>query len=247
MALYQVNISYDGTGYHGYQRQTDLRTIQGEIERALKKIGWNGESIVSSGRTDTGVHAEEQVATFIMDWPHSDTELQKALNANLPDDIVIRKIQKKTEQNFHPRFDAKSRIYRYQIYVNQERSPLLERYCWRVWPEPDITLMNSGAELLTGTHDFWWTGRPYERGGRTERIIKEANWDYAKDVALRVNFMIHGNSFLYHMVRRLVFVLVQVGLGKVNISAVSDAFEGNNNLPPGIAPAKGLFLEKIIY
>jgi tRNA pseudouridine38-40 synthase len=247
MALYQVNISYDGTEYHGYQRQIDQKTIQGAIERALQQIGWKGKTIVSSGRTDTGVHAEEQVAAFFMDWPHSDADLQRALNANLPVDIAIWKVKKRSEPDFHPRFDAKSRIYRYQTYVSQERLPLLERYCWKVWPEPDITMMNSGAAIICGHHDFGWCGSPYETGGRTERIIKEATWVHRNNSPLRIDFRIHGNSFLYHMVRRLVFVLIQLGLGKVNITEVTDAFEGNDNLPPGIAPAKGLFLEKIIY
>jgi len=247
MALYQINISYDGTEYRGYQRQADQRTIQGEVENALQRIGWKGEAIVSSGRTDTGVHAEEQIAVFFIEWIHSDMDLLRALNANLPEDIAIHQVQKKKDTDFHPRYDAKSRIYRYQTYISQTRFPLLEKYCWKVWPEPDITLMNSGAAAIIGMHDFRWCGKPYKTGGRTERIIKEALWMKKNETPLRMDFRIQGNSFLYHMVRRLVFVLMQVGLGKVKITEVTDALEGDDNLPPGIAPAKGLFLEKINY
>jgi len=92
MALYQIKISYDGTDLHGYQRQTQQRTVQGEIEIALKKIGWTGQSIMSAGRTDTGVHADGQIAAFNFEWRHSLKALQNAINANLPEDVSVTEI-----------------------------------------------------------------------------------------------------------------------------------------------------------
>lgn len=247
MALYQINISYDGTDFFGYQRQEDKRTVQGEIERALATLGWKSKSIISSGRTDSGVHAEGQVATFELDWHHSEEKLRKALNSSIPKDISINSVKHITNLKFHPRFDAKSRIYRYQIYLNEYRNPLLEKYSWRVWPSPQMELLNMAAQTILGLHDFAKFGRPYQKHGRTERIIYEANWIERKGHPELVDFRIHGNSFLYHMVRRLVYIFIRVGQGHVDIDAVIDALAGIDNLPTGIAPAKGLFLEKINY
>jgi len=247
MALYQINISYDGTDFYGYQRQTDRRTIQGEIELALKKIGWKDDSIISSGRTDAGVHADGQVARFDLEWKHSENQLRKALNANLPADISINSLRQVVDKEFHPRFDAKTRVYRYQIYLSEHRYPLLDRFHWQIWPEPEESLIHTATQEFIGFKDFRAFGRPYQSGGRTVRIIHKAEWIKKGDSPVRLDFRIEGNSFLYHMVRRLVFILIKVGQGRISISHVIDAFEGNDNLPAGIAPAKGLFLEKINY
>ena len=244
MALYKINISYDGTDFHGYQRQIRQRTVQGEIEIALRRLDWPGTAIVSSGRTDAGVHAEGQVATFNIVWKHSEEDLLNALNQILPEDISIRRISL-VESGFHPRFDAIFRKYRYQIYLARARDPLLERYYWRVWPEPDFVLMNKAAKLICGTHDFRFYGRPPKKNGRTDRIVRIAEWRIKENK--KAFFQIEANSFLYHMVRRITFIIVSVGWLKVKIEDVEKSLEGEGNLPPGIAPAKGLFLEKIIY
>ena len=114
MAHYQVTLSYDGTEFKGYQRQGIKRTVQGCVEEALRKLGWTATSIVSAGRTDTGVHASGQVITFDLDWNHPMGEILCALNTYLPADISARKIQE-AAPDFHPRFDAKSREYRYRV------------------------------------------------------------------------------------------------------------------------------------
>ena len=108
MARYQIIVSYDGTNFHGSQRQGQRRTIQGELEKALTRIGWTGESILLAGRTDTGVHASGQVAAFDHPWDHDPGKLLKAINSNLPDDLAVRWIDK-VPALFHPRFDALSR------------------------------------------------------------------------------------------------------------------------------------------
>lgn len=244
MALYQIKISYDGTDFHGYQRQIDKRTIQGEVENALRKLGWAGETITASGRTDTGVHADEQAAAFELEWVHSNEDLGRALNYNLPSDISVMRI-KIAEDGFHPRYDAKSRKYRYQIYVSPTSEPLSERYHWRVWPEIDLELLNIAAGIIQGVHDFSAFGKPYKKNGRTQRIVENAEWKQISEN--RIYFQIRANSFLYHMVRRITFILICVGQHKVKLDSIQDSLEGNGNLPPGIAPAKGLFLEEIIY
>ena len=244
MALYQIKISYDGTDFHGFQRQLNNRTVQGEIEHALRKLGWSGRTITSSGRTDTGVHAEGQIATFEFDWNHSDEELEKAVNSLLPLDISINRAIR-AKEGFHPRYDAKLRKYRYQIYIGSTAEPLAERYHWRVWPEPSFELMNQAAKVICGNHNFFRYGKPPKEGGRTLRSVESAEWKREK--GNKASFQIKANSFLYHMVRRITFILVRVGQGKVMIDRIVDSFEGIDNLPPGIAPAKGLFLEEIFY
>lgn len=246
MALYQINISYDGTEFCGYQRQRDKRTVQGELETALKKIGWEGKSILSSGRTDAGVHADGQVAAFHLDWKHDEEALLQAINSKLPEDLSILNIFQRDEESFHPRYQARSRIYRYQVYVSPFRLPINERFHHRIWPLPDLELMNAGSEQLLGRHDFSRFGRPYRHDGRTDRIVKTAGWSKA-ETEERYFFRIEANSFLYHMVRRIVFVLLKLGQGKIDIKDVANALDGIDNLPPGIAPAKGLFLERINY
>ena len=154
MALYQITISYDGTDFQGFQRQLNCRTVQGEIEHALRKLGWSGRTIKSSGRTDTGVHAEGQIAAFELDWNHSDKELEKAVNFLLPSDISINRAVR-AKVGFHPRYDAKLRKYRYQIYIGSTAEPLAERYHWRVWPEPSFELMNRAANVICGEHNFF--------------------------------------------------------------------------------------------
>ena len=244
MALYQVKISYDGTSFHGFQRQLRNRTVQGEIENALRKLGWSGRTITAAGRTDTGVHAEGQIGAFELTWNHSDEELEKAMNFLLPSDISISNATR-AKEGFHPRYDAKFRKYRYQIYIGSYAEPLAERYHWRIWPEPSFELMNQAANIICGEHNFFLYGKPPKKGGRTLRSVESIEWK--KDKGNKAIFQIKANSFLYHMVRRITFILVRVGQGKVMMDTIVDSFEGIDNLPPGIAPAKGLFLEEIFY
>ena len=138
MARYQLTLAYDGTDFFGSQRQASptgasKRTVQGELEKALCQLGWAGRSVLMSGRTDTGVHATGQVASFDLDWSHSDEELVRALNVALPADMAVHQARM-VHPKFHPRFDALSRRYRYRLFCQPLRDPLRERFAWRVWP-----------------------------------------------------------------------------------------------------------------
>ena len=115
MALYKVILSYDGTNFHGFQRQSDVRTVQDVVENALIKIGWQGSRILAAGRTDSGVHASGQVIAFDYKWNHSTRDLHRALNANLPIDVAVSSVEV-AEDNFHPRYDARVRHYQYRIF-----------------------------------------------------------------------------------------------------------------------------------
>ena len=244
MAPYQVTVSYDGTEFCGFQRQKNARTVQAEIESILKKLGWQGQTIQFAGRTDTGVHAEGQVISFRLDWHHTDKELLNALNDSLPRDISAREVIK-TREGFHPRFDAKARIYRYQMYLSNSRDALLDRFYWRIWPTIDANMLEKAAEGIVGTHDYRRLGCEVNAEEKAAvKTVDSAKWEFLD--RHRLVFQIRAQSFLYHMVRRIVFILVKIGQGKiepVDLNAGTEFAE----LPAGIAPANGLFLEKVIY
>lgn len=244
MARYKVVLAYDGTDFQGFQRQSEGRTVQSAVEQSLQSIGWQGSSLLAAGRTDLGVHATGQVVAFDLEWRHSIQELANALNANLPPDISAREVEL-IEENFHPRFSALSRIYQYRLFCDQARHPLRERYSWRVWPSVSLEAMNLVASRLVGRSDFSAFGAPTRPGGSTERHIFAAYWIGDKDDFI---FEITGNSFLYHMVRRLVFFQVDVGQGKRKPEQLEDLLKSKTKVrSQGLAPAHGLTLIKVNY
>jgi tRNA pseudouridine38-40 synthase len=244
MAHYKVIIAYDGYEFSGFQRQVNTRTVQGEIEKALRIIGQGEKSILFSGRTDTGVHAEGQVIAFQLNWIHAESQLIKALNCYLPPDISAIHVEA-VNKDFHPRFTAKERIYRYQMYQGFIRKCLLDRYHWRVWPAVDLFKLRNATKLFLGKHDFKHFGRPPDEKTTTVRTIKSAEWRILENGT--VHFHITAEAFLYHMVRRIVFLIVKAGQGMLPEDEITAALLGEDNLPAGIAPANGLFLEKVEY
>ena len=245
MAPYQVTIAYDGTEFKGFQRQLNARTVQGVFESALSTLGWKERAILSAGRTDTGVHAEGQVVAFHLDWPHPPEDLINALNQRLPVDIRVSRAQI-AEESFHPRYSARARKYRYQMYFSGLDDPLRQRYFWRVWPQPDFMVLKGCAQLFLGMHDFRGYGKPPNERSSSVRTVQVADWDFSSD-GLQATFRISAEAFLYHMVRRIVFVLVRAGQARISEVKVKESLERQLELPAGIAPAKGLILEEIIY
>jgi len=250
MARYQVILAYDGTDFVGSQRQVKKsRTVQGELEKALRKLGWSGRSVNFAGRTDTGVHAACQVAAFDLDWAHTDGDLLRALNANLPVDMAARDMCV-AAPNFHPRFDATSRRYRYRLFCQPVRDPLREKSAWRVWPEIDGDAFQALAPLFVGQHDFAAYGTSPRAGGSTLRTVMKASWQAKDD---EWHFEVQANAFLYRMVRRLVFVQVAVAQGKISVETVAGSLAGQpderarSGLPSGLAPAHGLTLVEVTY
>ncbi len=243
MALYQLIIAYDGTAFLGFQRQGRGRTVQTEIEQALRALGWQGRAILAAGRTDAGVHASGQVIAFELDWPHVVEELQSALNARLPQDIAVNKASLAVK-DFHPRFDASQRRYVYCIYCSAQRNPLLERYAWRVWPKVILTRLNEAAKVLVGEHDFRAFGKPLKDEAGTIRTIYKAKWCHTET---GWQFEISANAFLYHMVRRLVYVQVQYAQGSFELAAIRKVLQTGDSIKPGLAPACGLELAEVIY
>jgi tRNA pseudouridine38-40 synthase len=243
MARYQIILAYDGTDFLGFQRQEVARTVQGEVEAALRRLGWQGRSVLSSGRTDTGVHASGQVIAVDFDWRHPAEALGKALNAELPEDVAVKAV-KVAEEEFHPRFDALWRCYHYRLYCHAERNPLRDRFAWRVWPPVDGDRLRATAALLKGSHDFAAFGMPQRAHGSTVRLVHQADWQQQAD---GWQFTITANAFLYHMVRRLVYVQVAVAQGRWRITQFADGIDHQTVQIAGIAAPNGLELVEVRY
>jgi tRNA pseudouridine38-40 synthase len=244
MARYQVILVYDGTEFYGFQRQARERTVQGVVEDALRRMGWRGSAVLASGRTDTGVHASGQVIAFDLDWLHSTEDLRNGLNANLPGDVAAHQVAQ-IHSDFHPRYDAHARRYRYQIFCQPDRNPLRERYAWRVWPAVKFDVLQQAAEYLPGRHDFGAFGTPPRSGGSTERIVLQAGWRAVED---QLTFEVVANAFLYRMVRRLVSTQVAIARGNMPLEVMATCLAGKmDGLVQGMAPPHGLFLVEVIY
>src|SRR5258706_13069630 len=252
MARYKLTLAYDGSGFVGSQRQTStkIRTVQGELEKALRTLGWSGGSVLMSGRTDTGVHATGEVVSLDLDWSHADDQLVRALNSLLPADIAVRSVEVVNER-FHPRFDATARLYRYRLFCQPLRDPMRERFDWRVWPAINADGLAKAAKLFLGTHDFSAFGSPTTPKGTTVRTVMKAEWQQVSEDGW--HFEVQADAFLYRMVRRLVFIQVSVAQGKISVEAIANSLAKplpagtRSGLPSGLAPAHGLTLVEVKY
>ena len=256
MARYQLILAYDGAAFAGSQRQASTarsrtgkgQTVQGQLEQALRSLGWQGRSIALAGRTDAGAHASGQVAAVDMEWPHGLEALRDALNAHLPFEMVVREAES-VGPRFHPRFDARSRRYRYRLFCQHVRDPLRERFAWRVWPALDPESLVQTVPLFLGAHDFGAFGSAPVKKAGTNRTVTLAAWQQSESGEMW-QFDVAADAFLYRMVRRLVFVQVAVAQGRCSSEAVRKALEhgsGANMLPAGLAPAHGLELMQVDY
>lgn len=240
---YKAIIAYDGTDFLGFQIQAKGRTVQGTLEAALKKIAKQPVRIIGAGRTDTGVHAIGQVISFKLPWRHSPTDLHKALNANLPPDIVVLELSE-INSGFHPRFDALSRQYCYTILNQQVRDVFKRRYALHVSRILDVGQMQQASLHFLGTHDFASFGRA-PQGDNTVRTITQAAWSVNGP---EITFEITANAFLYRMVRSMVGTLLEVGLGKFKVDEVKKILLARNrSRARTLAPSNGLCLVKVNY
>jgi len=247
---YRATVQYDGTAYFGFQRQRrgpgrEGASIQEELEQALARLAGHSIRVTGAGRTDAGVHATGQVVAFTIEWPaqHGSAALLRALNAILPQDIVISELAG-VPPGFHPRFDALRRTYEYHILNTPIRQPLLRGRAWHVAPVLDVTRMNEAAALLVGEHDFATFGRA-PVGDNTVREVAGAEW--RREGQLLV-LRITANAFLYRMVRSVVGSLKMVGCGRWSVNdfaAVLAARERKRSATA--APAHGLYLVAVDY
>jgi len=246
MARYKLTLAYDGTAFFGSQRQARRRTVQSELEKAASQLGWKGSAIILAGRTDAGVHASGQVAAMDLGWNHGPESLRQALNAGLPSDLVVIEAQQ-VDDAFHPRFDAVSRRYRYDVRFAPLRHPLEDRLAWRVWPAVRLADLDRTARLLLGTHQFGAFGSAARKGGATSRTVTVSKWSAEGSMYC---YQIAAEGFLHRMVRRLVFVQVAVGQGRCSAQTLREALETGRRttgLPAGTAPPEGLRLLEVKY
>jgi len=241
-------VEYDGSDYHGFQVQPGTPTIQGALEAALAEITQGCDEgapvrVVGAGRTDAGVHAVGQVIHFDSLWSRSTAELQRAVNALLPPDIAVRDLAVAPD-GFHARYSAGSRQYVYSVLNHEARSPLRERYSYRVPGEIDIAAMNKAASYAIGTHDFATFGQP-PSGSITVRTLYRADWTREGD---EIGFVVVANAYLRRMVRRLVGTLLWVGQGTVSSTEFEDILlKGDIGRSAPSVPACGLCLAKVNY
>ena len=189
------------------------------------------------------MHATGQVISFTIEWQHGAHALQRAINANLPEDIAVRELVE-TEDSFHPRFDARRRGYCYYIYNQPVRSPIYRRYTWHLSQRLDLGKMNEAAVALIGRKDFATFGLP-PQGTSTVRNLYRAEWE---EEAPYLIFHIEANAFLYRMVRSIVGSLVSVGTGVWSVEEFCAALEAcDRNRSAAAAPPQGLYLASVTY
>ena len=238
-------IEYDGSHYHGWQRQPNAPSIQQTIETAIETMTRRKIVLIGSGRTDAGVHALGQTANFTCDSRITAEALQKGLNSLLPPDIVVRDCRLVTPQ-FHARYDATRKTYRYCILNDPLPSAIGRQYAWWIRSPLDLDAMQEAAALLLGTHDF----KSFEASGspraHSRRHILQAQWE--RPAPNRLIFNITADGFLRHMVRNIVGTLVDVGLHKLSVGRFKAILASRDRaLASGTAPAQGLFLVQVFY
>lgn len=244
-ARYRATLAYDGTAYHGYQWQANASpTVQEVVEAAIERVCGESLRIKGAGRTDAGVHATGQVIAFDVAWQHSVEKLHRALNAYLPEDVVIRSLEV-ADPTFHPRYDARRRSYEYELYVAPVRDPFRRSRAWHLMKDLDVQAINEAAEALLGGHDFATFGSP-PVGDNAVRFIYEARWQADEQGGHR--FSITGNAFLFRMVRTIVGTLVWVGWGRMTASDFRGILAAcDRDLSGPAAPAHGLTLVRVDY
>jgi tRNA pseudouridine38-40 synthase len=240
----KLTLEYDGTNYAGWQLQSGQDSIQGQLEAALEKIFATPLRIHGSGRTDAGVHARAQVATFTLPRSFDPMELSRALNATVPPDIVILNAEL-VDDGFDPRRNAVARVYEYRILNQQSPSVFENRYSWLVRDPLDLDRMNEAARLFVGEHDFAAFRSLGSIVKTTMRRIASSEWQ--REGAL-LSYRVEANSFLRHMVRTMVATMAEIGRGKLQSSFVAQLLaRGERSMVPAAAPSRGLFLIEVRY
>jgi tRNA pseudouridine38-40 synthase len=248
---FKITVAYDGTDFAGWQVQPDLPTIQSELQSALKTIVGQEVTVVGSGRTDSGVHAIGQVASFeIEHWNHSADQLVKAINTKLPPSIVVTH-GTEVASGFHAIRDAISKRYRYQIQTDGPSDPFCLRDRWRLRCDVDINAMSAAAKHFVGQHDFasfQATGADRKSTIRTIHqcvLVRQSDFTGLRTfIAIEVE----ANGFLYNMVRNIVGTLIEVGRGKHPPDWISEVLAAKNrSLAGSTAPAHGLILLWVNY
>jgi len=244
MPNFKLTLEYDGTDFHGFQRQPRLRTVQGTLEARFSRLLGEPIKVIGAGRTDAGVHALGQVANFHTTRPVASERMTRVLNAALPSDLKVQQCEQVPE-HFHARRCALSRTYRYTVIERPAPSPLLGRYALILHEPLDLSAMRAAAKPLLGRRDF----RAFQASGSetktTERTLMRLD---CLRQAHTVEITAEADSFLYHMVRIIVAALLRVGRGVLPPDALAAALASGDRLPKsGPAPPCGLCLLRVSY
>lgn len=242
---FKLTIEYDGTGFAGWQRQTDRPTVQGALEQVLSRILDQPVTLAGSGRTDAGVHARGQVATFCADTVMDPQVMKKGVNSLMKHPIVLIDCVQ-VPDDFHARYSAVSKEYRYVVLNRETPCAIGRNYVWHVHRPLDLPAMNQCCERICGTHDF----KSFENAGSprrsTVRTVFMARMERRDND--RLIFKICADGFLKNMVRNLMGTLVDAGHGKLPPPMFERILSGRNrSLAGATAPARGLFLHQVNY
>lgn len=243
MKNYKITVQYNGQNYCGWQKQPDSLGIQGNIENAIYEITSQKVKLIGSGRTDAGVHAIGQVANFNLDSNISPDKLCFAINSKLPKDICVVDCEL-VDENFHSRYSAKGKTYKYLIYNSSYRSPFYKDFSYQVKYDLNLEKMKKEAKSLIGKHDFVGFMSSNSEVKDTVRTIYDVEISTNNDV---ISIEITGDGFLYNMVRIIVGTLVDIGREKITYSLDEIINSKKRSMAGHTAPANGLFLKKVYY
>ena len=251
MATFRLTLEYDGSDFHGWQRQPGLRTVEGELRAALARLGAGEVLLTAAGRTDAGAHAHGQVAGLRTERAWEPEALRRALVALLPEDVTVSAVATAAE-GFHARHQALSRTYRYLVVPR--RVPLARRYAWETAGAVDLEAMRGAAELFRGTHDFGAFGRSPRPGGGTVRTVHDISVRRASAPCGGESFPVvilevTADAFLFGMMRAIAGALVAVGSGRLSPERLAAALADPTHRPERVtvAPARGLHQWAVTY
>lgn len=242
----KLTIEYDGTNYQGWQVQGDAPTIQKTLEEAITNVVQHPVTVVGSGRTDAGVHALGQVAGFSTSSEIPAQNLAYAINSHLPPDVAVPAAEDAPPE-FHARYSAKQKTYRYTILNRDVRSPLLRNRAYRLRAGLDLGEMKRAASHLIGEHDFQaFQSKSLEAEGKSSvRTITRLSIERSGDL---IELYVTANGFLYNMVRAIVGTLIEAGIGKIDADEVKRILDSKDRSIAGpTAPARGLCLMEVVY
>ena len=242
---YKLIVEYDGTHFHGWQKQRSERTVQGVLEAAIHTMTGESGRVTGSGRTDAGVHARAQTANFHSASGIPPAAFLRGLNSLLPDDVVIHRCEA-VAADFHARYDARCKHYRYRILNRDLPAAVGRQYAWHVRRPLSLADMRAAAAVLVGTHDFkTFEGAGSPRASTVRRVLR-AEFETRRHGYLY--FEIEANGFLRYMVRNIVGTLVDVGLQKTDPAGMTTILNARNRRCAGAtAPGHGLFLMSVAY